>query len=243
MKKLYDKSEIWFSVLFIIIYVVGTSLADSLSQTLGLAKAATLAFEAALLAILYFFIKRNGLTDYYGICKPQYPSSKFLFYIPLAVLASVNLWHGVQMNYSAAETACYVGSMLLVGFLEELIFRGLLFKAISKDNVKTAIIVSSVTFGIGHIVNLINGSGAELVGNLCQVCYAVAIGFLFVIIFYRGKSLVPCMVTHSVLNALSAFGNKSAGNENIIPVSVILIVVSLSYSLILLKTTEKQEKR
>ena len=31
MKKLYEKSEIWFSVLFIIIYVIGSSIADNLS--------------------------------------------------------------------------------------------------------------------------------------------------------------------------------------------------------------------
>ncbi len=101
--------------------------------------------------------------------------------------------------------------MLMVEALEELIFRGFLFKAIGKDNIKTAIVVSSVTFGIGHIVNLINGSGAELVDNLCQVCYAVAIGFLFVVIFYKDKSLLPCIITHGVFCALSAFCNTEAG--------------------------------
>lgn len=40
--------------------------------------------------------------------------------------------------------------MLCVGFLEEMIFRGLLFEAIAKENVKKAIIISSVTFGIRH---------------------------------------------------------------------------------------------
>lgn len=38
--------------------------------------------------------------------------------------------------------------MLCVGFLEEVIFRGLLFTAIAKDTIKTAVVLSSVTFGI-----------------------------------------------------------------------------------------------
>ena len=84
-----------------------------------------------------------------------------LFYIPLIVLLTVNLWYGVAMNTSPLEMVLYILSMLCVGFLEEMIFRGFLFQAMVKDGVKSAIIVSSVTFGIGHIVNLINGSGAD----------------------------------------------------------------------------------
>ena len=48
-------------------------------------------------------------------------------------------------------------------------FRGLLFTAIAKDNVKSAVVISSVTFGIGHIINLFNGSGMDLAGNMNMV--------------------------------------------------------------------------
>ena len=65
--------------------------------------------------------------------------------------------------------------MLCVGFLEETIFRGLPFTAIAKDNIKSAAIISSVTFGIGHIINLFNGSGMDLVNNLCRIVFAVAV--------------------------------------------------------------------
>ena len=78
---------------------------------------------------------------------------------------------------------------LCVGFLEEVIFRGLLLMSIARKNVKSAIIISSVTFGVGHIINLFNGSGMDLVTNLCQIVFAIAVGFLLVTIFYRGGSL------------------------------------------------------
>ena len=87
--------------------------------------------------------------------------------------------------------------MLWVGFLEEVIFRGLLFKAIAKDNVKTALIISSVTFGLGHLLNLVNGSGAGIAENLLQVTGAIAIGFLFVILYYRGGRFFPCIIKDS----------------------------------------------
>ena len=57
------------------------------------------------------------------------------------------------------EIVFYILTMLNIGFIEEIIFRGFLFKMMEKDNVKTATAVSSITFGIGHIINLCrNGS-------------------------------------------------------------------------------------
>jgi len=135
------------------------------------------------------------------------------------------------MNMPTGETVCYVMSMLLVGFAEEIIFRGFLFRAMEKDGRKAAVIVSSVTFGIGHMVNLINGSGAQLLPNLLQVCYAVAAGYLFVTIFLKTQSLYPAIVTHSAVNALSAFSRgDSMGNGALIVSALALFVLSAAYA-------------
>ena len=210
MKKLYAKSEIWFAVAWIIAYVVLASAGDNISADLGIEKIVTLPILIAMSAILYFFVRKNGLTEKYGFCKPQLPAAKMLYYIPLLVLLTANLWYGAAMNLSPLETVLYVLSMFCVGFLEEMIFRGLLFQAMVKNGVRSAIIVSSVTFGIGHIVNLFNGSGAELLPNLLQVVYAIAIGFAFVMIYCKTKSLMPCILTHSIFNGLSTFANEAA---------------------------------
>jgi membrane protease YdiL (CAAX protease family) len=155
-----------------------------------------------------------------------------LYYIPLLILLTANLWYGVAMNVSPLETALYILSMLCVGFLEEMIFRGFLFNAMAKNGVKSAIIVSSVTFGIGHMVNLFNGSGAEFLPNLLQVIYAVAIGFTFVMIFYKTKSLIPCIITHSIFNSLSAFSNEAVMTlQKQIVSGIIITIISGGYAL------------
>lgn len=234
MKKLYAKSEIWFAVAWIIAYVVLASIGDNISADLGIEKIMTLPILILLSAILYFFIRKNGLTEKYGLCKPQLPAAKMLFYAPLLVLLTANLWYGIGMNQSPVETVLYVLSMFCVGFLEELIFRGLLFKAMAKDGVRSAIIVSSVTFGIGHIVNLFNGSGAELLPNLLQVVYAIAIGFAFVMIYVKSKSLLPCILTHSIFNGLSAFANEAAMTpQREIVSGILLAVIGGGYALYL----------
>ena len=232
IKKLYEKSEIWFAVAWIIVYVVLASIGDNMSIDIGVLKVVTLPILIILSVILLLFVKRNGLYEKYGLCKSKIPASKMLFYIPLIVLMTANFWYGVTMNCSLLEALLYVLSMLCVGFLEEMIFRGFLFNAMVKDGVKSAIIVSSVTFGIGHIVNLINGSGAELLPNILQVIYAVAIGFAFVMIYYRTKSLLPCIITHSLFNAASTFANEAAitPQSNIISCALITII-AVSYAI------------
>lgn len=241
LKKLYEKSEIWFAVAWIIAYVVMASTGDNISVEFGIEKIVTLPILIAMSAILYFFVRRNCLTEKYGLCKPKLSAAKMLYYIPLLVLLTANLWYGVTLNQSPLETVLYVLSMFCVGSLEELIFRGLLFKAMAKDGVRSAIIVSSVTFGIGHIVNLFNGSGAELLPNLLQVMYAVAIGFTFVMIYWRTKSLLPCILTHSIFNGLSAFVNEAAmTSQREIISGILLAVIGGGYALYL-GLAEKEE--
>lgn len=244
IKKLYEKSEIWFAVAWIITYCVLSSIGDNMSASVGVLKIITLPILIVLTVILYLFVKKNGLTEKYGLCKPQISAVKMLFYIPLIVLMTVNLWNGFVINASPLETLLYVLSMLCIGFLEEMIFRGFLFNAMVKDGVKSAIIVSSVTFGIGHIVNLVNGSGAELLPNILQVIYAVAIGFAFVMIYYKTKSLLPCIVTHGLFNAASAFADKTEiTSQRRIVTAVLIAIIAGAYALYITFVIKKNETK
>ena len=239
MKKLYNKNEVTFSIIWIILYVVLLSIADSVSESLGTEKLITAPLCILMTAFLFFWLKKNNLMEKYGLCKFEGSMKKYLFFFPLVILCSTNLWNGVTMNLSLLGTVLYIVSMLCVGFLEELIFRGFLFRAMCKDNVKSAIIVSSITFGIGHIVNLLNG--AELLSTLLQVCYAVAIGFLFTIIVYYGKSLIPCILCHGIVNSLSVFAVESDNLLGIIT-AIVIIVVSLTYTLWIIKTERTKKE-
>ena len=234
LKKLYDKSQIRFAVLWIVSYCVLMSVGDAISAAIGIDKSVTLAIGILLSVILLLFLKKNGLFSDYGLCPPRSSARSMLYYIPIFVMLTANLWYGVTMNYGAPETVLYILAMLCVGFLEEVIFRGLLFEAMRKDNIKAAIIVSSVTFGAGHIINLINGSGADLLPNLLQVVYATAAGFMFVMMYYKSKSLIACIIAHGVFNALSAFANEAnATNELRILTAALLTAITGSYALYL----------
>ena len=237
MKKLYEKSELTFALVWIAVYCVLQSLANPLNKLIGIGYSASAVFCVLQAIVLFAFIRKNDLLRRYGLCKSSVPARRFLYYLPLVILASGNLWNGAALNYTPAETVCRIVCMLCVGFLEELIFRGLLFAAIAKDNIKSAVVISSVTFGAGHIINLFNGGGMDLAGNLCQIVFAVSVGFLLVTIFYRGGSLLPCIVVHSAINTLGTFANDA--NHTVEPwllYLAVLIVITVAYTLILTRT-------
>ena len=243
LKKLYDKSKIWFALLWIIAYCVLMSAADALSVWIGVDKSVTLAIGIFLSATLLLFLKKNGLLSDYGLCTPKTSAKSMLYYVPIFIMLTANLWYGVTLNYGALETVLYILAMLCVGLLEEIIVRGLLFEAMRKDSVKTAIIVSSVTFGIGHIINLLNGSGAELLPNLLQVVYATAAGFMFVMMYYKSKSLLVCIAAHGLFNALGVFANEANSTDEMrILTAILLTVITGSYALYLVLSMKGKTK-
>ena len=170
---------------------------------------------------------------YYGLVLVK-DSKKFLYFIPLLLIISVNLWNGININNSVVEIICHIISMINIGFIEEIIFRGFLFKMMEKDDLKSAIIVSSITFGIGHIINLF--TGGEFLSTLMQVFYCISIGYLFVLIFHKSGSLIPCIMCHSIFNALSIF---HVDGSLFYLSSIFLIIVPLVYSYYINKKCEE----
>lgn len=234
LKRLYEKSKLWFAIMWIILYCVLMSLADNLSVMLGVNKLVTLIVGLALSAVILIFLFKNNLFAEYGLCPPRASAHSMLYYLPPLVMLTANLWGGVSLNPRALEALLFVLSMLLVGFLEEIIFRGFLFEAMRGENITAAVIVSSVTFGIGHIINLINGSGAELLPNLLQLVYATAAGFMFIMMYYRSGSLISSIIAHGAFNALSLFSNEaSLAIGTRILTALLLTLITGSYALYL----------
>lgn len=243
LKKLYEKNKVCFAVIWIIVYCVLMSVGDSLSSMLGLEKSVTLAIGVVLSTVILLFLKNNGLFEAYGLCRSKIPAKSMLYYIPVFVMLTANCWYGLTFNYGALETVFYIFSMFCVGFLEEIIFRGFLFEAMRKDNVKTAVVVSAITFGIGHIINLINGSGAELLPNLLQVVYATSAGFMFVMMYYKTNSLLLCIAAHGVFNALSVFADEAnATPEMRVLTAVLLTIITGGYAVYVALSMKKTKE-
>lgn len=237
MTKLYKRSEITLAVLWIAAYIVLGGAANYLSENVKIACSLTASLHAAMALVLFFWIRKNKLSVKYGLCRPKLRAKCFLYYLPLVFVASMSLWNGVSLKVGFSETVLFLVNMCCVGFLEELLFRGLLFRALEKESLKSAVIVSAFAFGLCHIVNLSGRVGQGFSSAMIQIMFAILIGLILALLFYRSASLIPCILFHSLNNALSAFQEK--GTEGLQPNGVLRLllvcVLLCGYMLYLIK--------
>ena len=227
MKKLYEKHEFLITMILIISYIIINSIC---MNNFGTGDYRSTIINTILSILILIFIIKIDKVKYFGLTKIT-SYKKYLYFIPLIILISVNLWGGINLDNKISYIIFYILTMINIGFLEEIIFRGFLFKMMEKDSIKSAVIVSSLTFGIGHILNLLNG--ADLIPTLLQIIYATSTGFMFVIIFIKSKSIMPCIITHSLVNALSVFEVSTFITIYIAP--IILTIIPIIYSIYLIK--------
>ena len=230
MKSIFEKHETLFCILLIVAYLVINSFC---LQNFGITDIRSVLINTFFSFTLIIIMKMLHKTSYYGLTKVTHYKD-YLYFIPLFLITSVNLWNGIHINHSPSEIIFHILTMINIGFIEEIIFRVFLFKMMAKDNLNIAIHVNAITFGIGHIVNLLNG--ADLIPTLLQISYAISIGYLFVIIFYKSGSLLPCIITHAIVNALSIFRVES--ESSLYLTSLFLIIVPLIYATYIIKTTK-----
>lgn len=105
--------------------------------------------------------------------------------------------------------------VIAVGFCEELIFRGLVFKYLSAKGLKVAIIGSSILFGIGHLTNLL--SGQDFLMTLLQVTYAFLFGLVCAEIVAKTKSIIFPIVWHATHDFIAFLTDSE---QNILSVSI-----------------------
>ncbi|MCR5793770.1 MAG: CPBP family intramembrane metalloprotease [Solobacterium sp.] len=218
---LYRKNELAFAILCIVIYVVaGANFRaegdDSLVMLLGL---------LIIALVLYIFVRNAGLTEKYGLTKKIYNVKEMVWFLPVWIVSTGNLWGGIHLNYKMPGLLYAVVSFALVGFIEELLFRGFLFRAMLKDgNTVSAITISSITFGMGHIINLFTGHATF--ETFFQIVFAIAVGFLFTMVYYKCGNLWPLILSHSLIDMFSVFASDSVTADRMYIVSVIIIAAA-----------------
>lgn len=229
MRKFYETKPVLFAILWIVLYVVGIGSLrgsygdDSLQMLLGL-----VAVSAALLLI----VRLLGIRKELGMTRWLQNGRKLLWLLPMWVLATGNLWGGIGVRYEPINTLMAVLSFMLVGVAEEIIFRGFLFNGMKRTGSLTAaVIVSAITFGMGHIVNLLTGHATG--ETLVQIVFAVAWGFLFTFAYLKGGSLLPCIAIHSLIDVFSVFARDNEVAHWIVIIAT--VAVALVYCLYLSK--------
>ncbi len=110
---------------------------------------------------------------------------------------------------------------LSAGITEELLFRGFLMTPMLKGNVDrkriiTAIIISSVAFGLVHSTNIF--MGADVGMTIKQLFTSALLGVCFGAMYIATGSLLPCIIIH-IVHDIIAFANSEGVTDNGVMVS------------------------
>ena len=154
-------------------------------------------------------------------------------------------------------------SMFAVGFFEEVLFRGLVLNYIldvfgrdTRKNVITAVLISSLLFGLVHITNVLF-MGTSISTAATQAVLSIFSGLGFSAIYLRSKSLYSAMFVHGLMDingsvASGFFGigqllaTTGVNSDTVKGVIVVICIANVILFSILLrnnKSSEYLEKR
>lgn len=234
MKKL----SLVLTLVFIIAYIVLLNLGAVLSEQLGVVYSGECLLFLLLSAVLLVYAGKKKLLGTLGLAKPNAAAGKAsLYYIPLIIIIPANGLFFFDATKPPLDILMSVVFMALVAFLEELLFRGFLFKTMEeRGSTSAAVIVAGLSFGFGHILNLFNGYSS--IDQILQIVIASIIGIVLCILFIRTKSIVPGIIFHCLFNSASALSAEVQPLYNYIMAGII-IAVSAVYLVYLLKTAKR----
>ncbi|MDR1689801.1 MAG: CPBP family intramembrane metalloprotease [Clostridiales bacterium] len=220
------KISLKLSLVFIFVFLALNAAGTVLSAKTGFAYSGQVPLLLAFSAFLLFYIEKNKLRGLAGLTKiSKRDCSANLFYIPLVILVLANGVFFFDKTTDFLSVLMVIAFMACIAFLEELLFRGLLFKAIEqRRNAKTAVLISGISFGFGHIVNLLNGYTDTR--QIIQITIAVLIGLVLSLLFVRTKSIVPGIIFHFFFNIASALSRDVKPLQNYTMVGIIIVTSS-----------------
>jgi len=242
MIKVMEKNSVRLALIWIAIYVMLVNIGGIISEEIGIMDSATGVILVLFSLLLLKYLKKNKWIEKFGIRKiTKADMQKTLFYLPLVVLALLQFVNGIKSPLSSVTllTTCLL--MIGVGFVEELIFRGFLLEAIwNKSGMNRAVVISGITFGFGHFINLFRGYG--YVDLLTQILTASVIGIVLALLVAITKNIVPGILFHIVFNISGTLSNEVSGLQEIYTLLAILVICA-GYLVYLVKTMKNDERQ
>ena len=129
---------------------------------------------------------------------------------------------------------------MMVGFFEEIAFRGVVFLGILKKNPENklwsfiSIALSSVIFGLVHLVNLIEASPSAV---FLQMGYSALIGAMCAVILLKTANIWLCVVIHGLYNFAGAviprMGEGRVWDTFTVVLTVVVSLIVVVYMIVL----------
>lgn len=192
-------SPILLSILFTLLALVFPFLAGviiavkNISSLSSITLIQFIAFTVGVLVIL--LIMKKSKFSFRDLGFRKFKAEAWMVVIVISELTAFFSGITDRAGFSAQYVLILFLFVIAVGLFEEFIFRGLILKYLSAKGLKTAIIGSSILFGVGHLVNL--ASGADLLMTILQITFAFLFGLVCAEIVAKTKSIMFPIIWHA----------------------------------------------
>ncbi|GGG79098.1 hypothetical protein GCM10010918_40140 [Paenibacillus radicis (ex Gao et al. 2016)] len=164
----------------------------------------------AVFLICFFSVKKRGRQYFFSGGLTKLTARQWLDFAPLLLILAVLLI--ANRGFEAAPFSFFaymlLSQLLLVGFVEESLFRGIMLRVLLSKGTGFTVIVSSFFFGVTHALQALGGQSAE--DTLLQVAYAFLLGLLLALLVVKHRTIWPGIVFHGLHNFLNFTGHTPA---------------------------------
>lgn len=197
LRRFADHHPYWFVTILEIVVVFVYILAGTIAQLAqlsglwlyGLAQVGLTLIAAVLLTAMGWWRKVGY--------RPAYARRDLIYFLVPFLPIAINLIPGVEV-VSLSQLSAAFAVTLMVGFVEESFFRGLMLQPLKTHGLWRAAIVTSLLFGLTHGMNLLAEESA--VDAAQQLFYATAIGFAFAALALKLGIVWPLVLAHFLID-------------------------------------------
>lgn len=182
--------------------------------------------------ILTLFMKKRTLT-HFGFQKGKIASINWLFIFVIILIQPVVF--GLQSRLSFKLVALMLLQMILVGYVEEVLFRGIFYYYLKSKGTMTYLLFSSIVFGLLHFASSLNPD-TPIILVILQVINALLLGLVFAVLYLNSKTIYLSMIFHILFNLLAVISNPGSVKQNLVAVTLLII----SYLIYLLTQKNKR---
>ena|GEM_PF-1729537 len=204
------------------------------------------------------------LLDYGWIYRKGNFLKTLLVGMALIVDASLSCYFSIVGAFRSAADSSFLSfpyillgiiTIIGIGFFEESFFRGVISNIIGKHYAKDrkgvwlSVFISSVFFGLLHMVNMFYG--VKLLPAIIQSVVAVFAGMALCATYYRGGSIWAMMFIHSLIDFGPLFGTSFLANPELVDEAAVVnqfglvnltpALISLLITLFLLRNSKINE--
>ena len=223
-------------VLAVILFIV--YLSQNILRNIFLNMLAINELVATLITVMVFGALAIFLVKKDNYFKVRCTSKTCITYIIIVtlILSVINLF---PFDLSIGITTLSVFfTMLFVGLMEELIFRGCIYKICDeKWGDQKAVILSSVLFGLIHIINVLND---DILMVVLQMVYATCIGIVYAMLMYKKQGIILCILAHAIANIAGNLGaTETVYKEIIFTIICVVFAIIMIFRFDLLKKANR----